>query len=84
VAEVDDRPGHARGAPEDGEDEESGDEEDEDVGGGHRLHVQLRHRSARIPLVPSPARLMSTHASVLIDSVGPPSAKVCRTAASFP
>jgi hypothetical protein len=27
--------------------------------------------------------LMSTHASVLVDSVGPPSAEVCRTAASF-
>jgi hypothetical protein len=29
-------------------------------------------------------RLMSTHASILVDSVGPPSAEVCRTAASFP
>jgi hypothetical protein len=28
--------------------------------------------------------MMSTHASVLVDSVGPPSAEVCRTAASFP
>jgi hypothetical protein len=28
--------------------------------------------------------LMSTHASVLVDSVGPPSAEVCRTVASFP
>jgi hypothetical protein len=28
--------------------------------------------------------LMSTHTSVLVDSVGPPSAEVCRTAASFP
>jgi hypothetical protein len=28
--------------------------------------------------------LMSTHASVLVDSVGPPGAEVCRTAASFP
>jgi hypothetical protein len=28
--------------------------------------------------------LMSMHASVLVDSVGPPSAEVCRTAASFP
>ena len=33
VAEVDERPGHAGGAAEDGEDEEPGDEEDEDVGG---------------------------------------------------
>jgi hypothetical protein len=31
-----------------------------------------------------PGRLMSTHASVLVDSVGPPSAEVCRAAASFP
>jgi hypothetical protein len=31
-----------------------------------------------------PQSLMSTHASVLVDSVGPPSAEVCRTAASFP
>jgi hypothetical protein len=29
-------------------------------------------------------RVMSTHASVLVDSVGPPSAEVCRVAASFP
>jgi hypothetical protein len=29
-------------------------------------------------------RLMSTHASVLVDSVGPPSAEVYRAAASFP
>jgi hypothetical protein len=28
--------------------------------------------------------MMSTHTSVLVDSVGPPSAEVCRTAASFP
>jgi hypothetical protein len=28
--------------------------------------------------------LISTHASVLVDSVGPPSAEVCRAAASFP
>jgi hypothetical protein len=28
--------------------------------------------------------LMSTHASVLVDSVGPPSAEVCRVAASIP
>jgi hypothetical protein len=26
---------------------------------------------------------MSTHASVLVDSVGPPSAEVCRAAATF-
>jgi hypothetical protein len=28
--------------------------------------------------------LMSMHASILVDSVGPPSAEVCRTIASFP
>jgi hypothetical protein len=28
--------------------------------------------------------VMSTHASILLDSVGPPSAEVCRTTASFP
>jgi hypothetical protein len=28
--------------------------------------------------------LMSTNASILVDSVGPPSTEVCRTAASFP
>jgi hypothetical protein len=28
--------------------------------------------------------VMSTHMSVLVDSVGPPSAEVCRAAASFP
>jgi hypothetical protein len=31
-----------------------------------------------------PICMMSTHASVLVDSVGPPSAEVCRTVASFP
>jgi hypothetical protein len=29
-------------------------------------------------------RVISTHASVLVDSVGPPSVEVCRAAASFP
>jgi hypothetical protein len=28
--------------------------------------------------------MMSTHASILVDSVGPPCAEVCRAAASFP
>jgi hypothetical protein len=28
--------------------------------------------------------LMSMHASIFVDSVGPPSAEICRTAASFP
>ena len=30
------------------------------------------------------AYVMSTHASILVDSVGPPSAEVCRTATLFP
>jgi hypothetical protein len=29
------------------------------------------------------AEVMSTHASILVDSVGPPSAEICRAAASF-
>jgi hypothetical protein len=28
--------------------------------------------------------VMSTHTSIIVDSVGPPSAEVCRTIASFP
>jgi hypothetical protein len=28
--------------------------------------------------------LMSTNTSILVDNVGPPSAEVCRTSASFP
>ena len=28
--------------------------------------------------------VMSTHASILVDSVGPPRVEVCRTAACFP
>jgi hypothetical protein len=51
MAEVDERPRHAGRASEDGEDEEPGDEEDEDVGGPHpRVHepfgvlVQIRRR----------------------------------------
>jgi exonuclease III len=31
-----------------------------------------------------PRGVTSTHASVLVDSVGPPSAEVCRAAANFP
>jgi hypothetical protein len=38
---------------------------------------KMRRRGAR-------SQVMSTHASVLVDSVGPPSAEVCRTAGSFP
>jgi hypothetical protein len=51
MAEVDERPRHAGRASEDGEDEEPGDEEDEDVGGPHPgIHeplgvlVQIRRR----------------------------------------
>ena len=31
-----------------------------------------------------PCVLMSTHASIVVDSVGPQTGEVCRTAASFP
>jgi hypothetical protein len=56
------------------------------IGGGSRdnalqllsLHLKDNARAWRNNLV------MSTHASVLVDSVGPPSAEVCRAAASFP
>jgi hypothetical protein len=34
--------------------------------------------------VKAKTEVMSTHAFVLVDSVGPPSAEVCRAAASFP
>jgi hypothetical protein len=40
--------------------------------------------SGRRPQFTQERSVMSTHASVLEDSVGPPSAEVCRTAASFP
>jgi hypothetical protein len=52
-------------------------------------HPKPYYLVANLPLpplvaLPPPAPLMSTHASVLVDSVGPPSAEVCRAAASFP
>ena len=33
---------------------------------------------------PTPFRLITSTHSILVDCVGPPSAEVCRTAASFP
>lgn len=43
VAEIDDGPGHARGATEDREHDEPGEEEDEDVGGPYAgIHEPLR------------------------------------------
>jgi hypothetical protein len=36
------------------------------------------------PVIALEKSLMSTHASILVDSVGPPSVEVCRTAVSFP
>jgi hypothetical protein len=47
------------------------------------------HQTALLSFLQDLARtvrqiLMSTHASVLVDSVGPPSTEVCRAAASFP
>jgi hypothetical protein len=47
--------------------------------GGWRLGVRLCYAERG-----GEWRVMSTHASVLVDSVGPPSAEVCRAAASFP
>jgi hypothetical protein len=52
------------------------------------LDIDQRKREAMekakkaLPTTGTP--LMSTHASILVDSVGPPSAEVCRTAANFP
>ena len=50
------------------------------------VHAQ-ETASPRLFKQPPPSSLsalMSTHASILVDSVGPLSAEVCRTAASFP
>jgi hypothetical protein len=44
----------------------------------------LALENLRAPTCPPPLSLMSTHMSVLVDSVGPPSAEVCGAAASFP
>jgi hypothetical protein len=60
--------------------------------------IMGKSRDGKFPIFPSTIRrgmtlntsialdspLMSTHASVLVDSVGPPSAEVCRAASSFP
>jgi hypothetical protein len=47
--------------------------------------VAYQQQSPGGPLMACPPwSLMSTHASVLVDSVGPPSAEICRAAASFP
>jgi hypothetical protein len=51
------------------------DHEEPSDGGRPIREPDIRHRQGE---------LMSTHASVLVDSVGPPSAEVCKTAASFP
>jgi hypothetical protein len=52
------------------------------------VHSQAMPHPARKVFVHLPRRplwtVMSTHASVLVDIVGPPSAEVCRAAASFP
>jgi hypothetical protein len=79
----------------DGEDSEFGPAEGQNVSGEkiwglfYKLTVtQVRQReyllgfSEKCPK--SYISLMSTHASILVDSVGPPSAEVCRAAASFP
>jgi hypothetical protein len=43
------------------------------------IHLSLPHINKL-----GKGQVMSMHVSVLVDSVGPPSAEVCRTAASFP
>jgi hypothetical protein len=64
-------------------------------GGGREGRGEGRRRRRGLPFVAASLHLlgsihgpdlglMSTHASVLVDSVGPPSAEVCRAAASFP
>jgi hypothetical protein len=51
----------------------------------HGLGLCADHAAPALPVLALPScSLMSTHASVLVDSVGPPSAEVCRAAASFP
>jgi hypothetical protein len=50
------------------------------VSSGHASSSELA-RSARSLVL---SAVMSTHASILVDSVGPLSAEVCRIAASFP
>jgi hypothetical protein len=49
-----------------------------------RLQEAMGFKQASEPLQIAHGALMSTHASILVDSVGPPSAEVCRTIASFP
>jgi hypothetical protein len=52
---------------------------------GTELSIPAPCQDEEVSPKPSPSTpLMSTHASVLVDSVGPPSAEVCRAAASFP
>ena len=51
--------------------------------------IQLQDLKIYLQALTSPAMtpeisLMSMHASVLVDYVGPPSAKVCRTISNFP
>jgi hypothetical protein len=46
------------------------------------IRAQLAHPFATYLYKKGP--MMSTHTSILVDSVGPPSAEVCRTTSSFP
>jgi hypothetical protein len=48
------------------------------------LESSLPHPSNCMRGHPGEHALMSMNASILVDSVGPPSAVVCRTATSFP
>jgi hypothetical protein len=49
---------------------------------GRRTHETSSHRHGLTYLATS--GMMSMNASILVDSVGPPSAEVCIIAASFP
>ena len=51
------------------------------VGRGALIYARVRARLLCMKLC---VGVMSTYASILVDSVRPPSAEVCRTAASFP
>jgi hypothetical protein len=49
------------------------------------IFSELDETKAEVPISKTESKgVMSMHVSVLVDSVGPPSIEVCRTAASFP
>jgi hypothetical protein len=69
------------------DEEDTKENEDEEEVGEHvdSINVEIGAKGKKPAPIKHPRwGLMSTHASVLVDSVGPPSAEVCRAAASFP